>query len=109
MRDSAFGWVDCAVPGSPQRITPLARSERTTSTSASETARIIIRLMPAALSPLARVVLDVLWPAPGTAADLARETKLPIGVVEIALTELVNAGRVVMHDRLAVVRRAAGI
>jgi hypothetical protein len=49
--------------------------------------------MLAGISPLARVVLDVLRPAPGTAADLAPETKLPIGVVEVALTELVNAGK----------------
>jgi predicted Rossmann fold nucleotide-binding protein DprA/Smf involved in DNA uptake len=48
-----------------------------------------------ALSPLARVVLDVLSPAPGTAAELARETKLPVGVVEAALAELVGAGRAV--------------
>jgi hypothetical protein len=47
------------------------------------------------LSPLARVVLDVLAVAPGTADELARETKIPVGVVEVALTELVNAGRAV--------------
>jgi hypothetical protein len=47
------------------------------------------------LSPLARVVLDVPRPAPGTAGELARETKLPVGVVDVALTELVNAGRAV--------------
>jgi hypothetical protein len=34
-------------------------------------------------------------PRAGTADDLARETKLPVGVVEVALTELVNAGRAV--------------
>jgi hypothetical protein len=45
------------------------------------------------LSPLARVVLNLLDPAPGTPADLARESKLPVGVVEIALAELRGAGR----------------
>jgi len=45
------------------------------------------------VSPLARVVLRVLELAPGTAEELARETKLPVGVVDLALTELVNAGR----------------
>jgi hypothetical protein len=45
------------------------------------------------MSPLARVVLDLLAPAPGTAVDLARESKLPVGVVEIALAELRGAGR----------------
>lgn len=49
--------------------------------------------MTPALSPLARVVLRVLEIAPGTAEELARETKLPAGVVQFALTELVNAGR----------------
>jgi hypothetical protein len=48
-----------------------------------------------ALSPLARVVLDVLRVAPGTADELARETKLPAGVVDSALAELVNSGRAV--------------
>ncbi len=48
---------------------------------------------PLSLSPLARVVYRVLEVAPGTAAELAAETKLPIGIVEIALTELRNAGR----------------
>jgi hypothetical protein len=45
------------------------------------------------LSPVARVVLNLLDPAPGTAADLARESKLPLGVTELALVELRNAGR----------------
>jgi hypothetical protein len=48
-----------------------------------------------ALSPLARVVLDVLRLAPGTAEELALETKIPAGVVDSALAELVNAGRAV--------------
>jgi predicted Rossmann fold nucleotide-binding protein DprA/Smf involved in DNA uptake len=44
-------------------------------------------------SPLARVVFNVLRVAPGTVEDLARETKLPLGVVDVALIELRNAGR----------------
>jgi hypothetical protein len=48
----------------------------------------------ATLSPLARVVLNVLTSTGAwTAEDLARATKLPAGVVDVALTELVNAGR----------------
>jgi hypothetical protein len=46
-----------------------------------------------ALSPLARVVLDVLRIAPGTAEELALETKIPAAVVDAALAELVSAGR----------------
>jgi hypothetical protein len=49
--------------------------------------------VPSLLSPLARVVLNLLDPAPGTPADIARESKLPIGVVEIALAELRGADR----------------
>jgi hypothetical protein len=45
------------------------------------------------LSPLARVVYRVLEVAEGTAEDLARETKLPVGVVDAALAELRAAGR----------------
>jgi len=52
-------------------------------------------LMPRAPSPLAIVVLDVLHVAPGTAKELALETKIPPGVVDYALAELVNAGRAV--------------
>jgi predicted Rossmann fold nucleotide-binding protein DprA/Smf involved in DNA uptake len=46
------------------------------------------------LSPLARVVLNVLRVAPATADELALETKLPPAVLDAALAELVNAGRV---------------
>jgi hypothetical protein len=48
-----------------------------------------------ALSPLARVVLDVLRIAPGTAEELALETKIPAAVVDAALAELVSVGRAV--------------
>jgi hypothetical protein len=41
------------------------------------------------------VVVNVLSPAPGTARELAEETKLPVAVVEAALAELVGAGRAV--------------
>lgn len=44
------------------------------------------------LSPLAGIVLRVLEPSPGTAEELAAETKLPAGVVDAALAELVAAG-----------------
>jgi hypothetical protein len=47
------------------------------------------------LSPLARVILDVLRIAPGTASELVVETKLPPAVVDSALVELLNAGRAV--------------
>jgi hypothetical protein len=50
---------------------------------------------PPALSPLARVVLNVLRVAPGTAEELALETKLPPAVIDAALAELVSAGRAV--------------
>jgi len=43
--------------------------------------------MPRALSPLAIVVLDVLRVAPGTAEELALETKLPAGIVDSALAD----------------------
>jgi hypothetical protein len=34
------------------------------------------------ISPLARVVLEVLRPSPRTAEELSSETKLPVGVVD---------------------------
>lgn len=43
--------------------------------------------MTAALSPLARVVLNALGVAPATADEQAVETKLPPGVVDAALAE----------------------
>ena len=46
-----------------------------------------------AFSPRARVVFNVLRIAPGTIEDLARETKLPPGVIDAALTELRELGR----------------
>jgi hypothetical protein len=49
--------------------------------------------VPVALSALARIVLRALEIAPGTPEELARETKLPAGVVDSALAELRNAGR----------------
>jgi hypothetical protein len=52
-------------------------------------------MAPAVLSPLARVVLYVLRIAPGTAKELALETKLPPAVVDAALAELRHAGRAV--------------
>jgi hypothetical protein len=63
-----------------------------------------------ALSPLARVVLDVLRVAPGTADELAVETKLPPGVVLagamsrplVALVVLVLASCSPMPDRWTV-------
>jgi DNA-binding IclR family transcriptional regulator len=48
--------------------------------------------VPPDLSPLARVVYRVLEVAEGTAEDLARETKLPVAVVDSALAELRGAG-----------------
>jgi hypothetical protein len=47
----------------------------------------------AALSPLARIVVDVLRIGASTTKELASETKLPVGVVEAALAELRGAGR----------------
>lgn len=44
-------------------------------------------------SSLARVVFDFLRTAPGTVDDIARDTKLPLGVIEAALAELRSAGR----------------
>ncbi len=62
-------------PCSADRLTTVTRPDRPT------------------FSPLARVVFNVLRIAPGTVADLMRETKLPAAAIDAALAELRKCGR----------------